>query len=249
MAGSTFLSLTNRVLRHFNEVQLTSSNFATATGFQVTVQDYVNEAIREIQQSEYEWPFNHHTTSQVMTVGAVPNIAALSQYSLPTDCESVDWDTFQLVEDLTLTNPVVQKYLPVKDYDYFIQNDAANDADQAARINAGTGSFGVQPPQYIYRTQDLKFGVHPIPDQAYTIKYEWWGFPSELSAYGDTTTIPSRFDHVIAKAALQRAYAFRGNVPMTNIYKKWKEEGISKMRELLINRYKTVRDGRVGRHG
>jgi hypothetical protein len=249
MSGSTFLSLTNRVLRHFNEVQLTSSNFSTATGFQSTAQDYVNESIREIQQSEYEWPFNYHTTSQVCTVGSAPTISGLSQYSLPVDCESVDWDTFQLVEDLTLTNPVTQKWLPSKDYDYFIQNDMANDADQAARINAGTGSFGVQPPRYIYRTQDLKFGITPIPDQAYTIKYEWWGFPSELSAYGDTTTVPSRFDHVIAKGAIARAYAFRGNVPMTNIYNKWKDEGISKMRELLINRYKTVRDGRVGRYG
>jgi len=235
---STFLELTNDVLRHFNEVELTSANFASATGFQNTVKDYVNDAIREVQQAEYEWPFNWHSTTQVGTLNSAPNV-----YSLPTDCESVDWESFMLVRDDNLTNPVSQKWLPYKDYDYWLQNDAANDYNQVGQ------TLGVQPPKYVYRTQDQKFGFSPIFDQAYTIYYEYWGYPSELSAYGDTTTIPSRFDHVIRKGAISKGYSFRGNMPMSKLYKDQFDAGISKMRELLINRYKTLRDGRVRRSG
>ena len=56
-----FLGLVNDVNRRVNEVQLTSSNFATAKGFYDLGKDAVNYAIRYINQSEYEWPFNHVT--------------------------------------------------------------------------------------------------------------------------------------------------------------------------------------------
>ena len=243
MAGSTFLSLTNKVLRHFNEVQLTSANFATATGFQAAAQDYVNEVIRDIQQAEYQWPFNWNQTEQVLTPNLAPNA-----YTTPSTCEFVDWESFFLVADATLTNPVSQQWLDIKDYDYWRQNDAANDYNAAALVAAG-GTLGVQPPSYVFRTQDSQIGFSPIADQAYTISYEWWGYPSELSVYSDTTTIPSRFDHVIFKGCAALGYAFRGNIPMYNIFDKWKMDGISKMRELLINQYKTVRDNRLRRAG
>ena len=54
-----FLGLVNAMNRRLNEVELTSSNFATATGFYSQAKDAVNAAIRYINQSEYFWSFNH----------------------------------------------------------------------------------------------------------------------------------------------------------------------------------------------
>jgi len=53
-----FLSLTNRVLKGFNETQLTSSTFATAYGFYAEAQDAVNRAIFDIYTEEdTKWSF------------------------------------------------------------------------------------------------------------------------------------------------------------------------------------------------
>ena len=52
MSG-TFLSLTNKTLARLNEVQLTSSSFVNARGIQVQAQNAVNEAIRYINQREF----------------------------------------------------------------------------------------------------------------------------------------------------------------------------------------------------
>jgi len=236
MAGSTILSLTNKLLRHFNEVELTSATFPTANGFHAAAIDYVNDSIRTIHQAEYEWPFNWDEE----TVTLVPGQTDPQLYDLATDAETVDWDTFCLVRDDTLT--VSETYLKYIDYDDWFQTIRSNDKAQV-----GSATLGIQPPQQVFRTQDLKFGVTPIPDRAYQVKYQYWGFKAALTTYSETTTIPTRFDHIIFAGAASDVYMFRGNMPAANMYKKKQTDGISKMRELLINRYKTVRDGRVRR--
>ena len=67
MSG-TFLSLTNKTLARLNEVQLTSSSFVNARGIQVQAQNAVNEAIRYINQREFNYPFNHSTETKTLLV-------------------------------------------------------------------------------------------------------------------------------------------------------------------------------------
>ena len=49
-----FLGLVNEVNRRLNEVELTSANFDSATGFYSHAKDAVNASIRYINQSEFE---------------------------------------------------------------------------------------------------------------------------------------------------------------------------------------------------
>ena len=91
MSG-TYLSLTNNTLARLNEVQLTSSNFSAARGIQIQAQNAVNEAIRYVNQKEYNFPFNHATETKTLTAGTV-------RYSLPTSTKHVDYNTFRLVKD------------------------------------------------------------------------------------------------------------------------------------------------------
>ena len=46
-----YIGLTNEVNRRLNEVELTSANFPTATGFYAHIKDAVNSAIRDIINS------------------------------------------------------------------------------------------------------------------------------------------------------------------------------------------------------
>ena len=73
-----FLGLVNAVNRRLNEVELTSSNFASAIGLQTQAKDAVNESIRYINQSEYFWSFNHNTQETTL-------VANTSRYAFPTD--------------------------------------------------------------------------------------------------------------------------------------------------------------------
>ena len=82
-----FLDLVNEVNRRLNEVELTSSNFTSATGFYAHNKDAVNAAIRDINHVHYEWPFNHEVKEQTLTDGTI-------RYAFPADANTIDFDYF-----------------------------------------------------------------------------------------------------------------------------------------------------------
>ena len=92
-----YLQLTNAVLAELNEVQLTSSNFASSSGIQTTAKDIINKALRDVYSSELEWPWLHSDKTQVTYAGQ-------KEYSLPTDFRSVDFESFYLVPTELVTN-------------------------------------------------------------------------------------------------------------------------------------------------
>lgn len=233
--SSTYMELCNKVLRHFNDTEFTQTTFTQATGFHSVVKDAVDDSIREVQQAEYQWPFNWEEATKNMT----PSPSYLIFYTFDADVETVDWDSFILLRDDALS--VSERKLSEIDYDEWLTRYRDRDA---AQINT---TLGNQPPEYIFRTQDGKLGVTPISDRTYTVRWEQFTFPSSLGSYDSSSSIPARFDHVIWKGALARCYAFRQNMPLAKYYKDQQIEGIKSMRELLINRYSTLRDGRVAR--
>ena len=93
--AESYLTLTNKVISKLNEVALTSTNFTSARGIQIQCQDAINEAIRYINQTDYNYPFNHATANQTLTAGVV-------RYSLPSSTKVVDYNTFRLVKDSDL---------------------------------------------------------------------------------------------------------------------------------------------------
>ena len=54
---ATYLDLANELLREMNEVELTSSSFASAVGIQQHVKDSINRAYLDIVNEEPQWPF------------------------------------------------------------------------------------------------------------------------------------------------------------------------------------------------
>ena len=55
--ATTYLDITNEVLRELNEIPLTSANFANAVGLQQFVKDAVNKSIFDIANAEPQLPF------------------------------------------------------------------------------------------------------------------------------------------------------------------------------------------------
>lgn len=90
--ASTYLTLVNNVLRDFNEVELTSSNFTNSRGVQTVVKDYVNRSITDVLNSDLNWPFTRNA-------GSVDVIAGKSLYShasIDSTLKYVDYDTMFL---------------------------------------------------------------------------------------------------------------------------------------------------------
>jgi hypothetical protein len=117
----------------------------------------------------------------------------------------------------------------------------ANSIDQ----EYSTDTSKRQLPNKVFHAPSLEFGVVPAPDQAYTLFYEYYRIPVDLEKYDDVPSIPERFRHVIVDGAMFYAYMFRGNEQSAGISKQKYEEGIKRMRSMLVNRYGYVRSGMI----
>ena len=228
--ATTFITLVNDTLRRLNEVELTSTDFPTATGFRALVKDAVNASLQEISQKEFEFPFNH-------TTGTLTLVAGTSQYTLATDLKVADWDSFRINYDST--NNFSARVLKLLNYDSYNRRYFERDSE------AETGDR--DQPIYVYRTLDTKAGFTPIPDAAYSVSYDYFAYATDLSASTDTMTVPDAFKHVVLDGALYHCFIFRDNSQQAAIAKAKFDEGIERMRTLLINRFVDVRDTRVNR--
>lgn len=219
-----FIGLTNEVNRRLNEVELTSGTFPTAKGFYSQVKDSVNSAIRDINQTHYEWPFNHVLAEEALTAGT-------TRYAFPNDAGSIDFDTFRIKESASFGNATVR--LSVVDYDDYLQSHV----DQ----EYGDNTDKRQVPSAVFQAPSLEFGVIPPPDQDYEVVYEYYRVPVDLQSATDVPSIPERFRHVIVDGAMYHAYMFRSNEQAAGIAKSKFEEGLKRMRTILINRFVYMR--------
>ena len=292
--AETYLTLTNKVLARLNEVELTSSTFTSGRGIQTQVKNAINEAVRYINQREYNYPFNHDTKTQTLTAGVV-------RYSIPTTAKVVDYNTFRIVKDSDLA--VNGGQLSILNYNDYIsrsveQEDEINttttstthtdsvttitvasttDFDSAGTLFIGneqisytaigssttfTGctrgansttaasiASGVtvaqfdkgSVPTHIVRTPDNNYLLYPYPDKSYSIKFDYYTFPTDMTAHGDTTTVPDRFAAVIVDGATAFIYQYRGELQQYGINFERFEQGIKNMQSLLVNRFEYIR--------
>ena len=102
-------------------------------------------------------------------------------------------------------------------------------------------------PRSIVRTPDNNYLLYPYPDKQYTLVFDYYTFPSDLDAHGDTTTIPDRFKPVIVDGATAYVYLYRGEQTQYQLNFQRFEQGIKNMQSLLINKYDYVRSSVITR--
>ena len=106
-------------------------------------------------------------------------------------------------------------------------------------------------PRYIVRSKDNNYLLFPFPDKSYSLKFDYYTFPSDLSAHDDTTSIPARFDPVIIDGATAFVYQYRGEPQQYQLNFARFEQGIKNMQTLLVNKFDYVRSTFIPRtaHG
>ena len=95
--ATTYLTLTNRVLRELNETELTSGTFSSSRGIQTAVKDFINKGVHDIYNETGEIPLLYARTTQDLFVGD-------NEYDLPADLRKVDMDSFSMGPKELITN-------------------------------------------------------------------------------------------------------------------------------------------------
>ena len=217
--ATTYLTLTNELLRELNEVALTSATFATAIGVQQHVKDSVNRSYLDIVNEEPQWPFlstaESGATDPMYGNTYVETVAGTRWYelkpassSMTTDYGYIDWNNFLLTTvgvsgesaPYTINNI---KYTTTEEWkDYFRTSENKDDSD--------TQTYGV--PSRVIRSPDArKFGLSPIPDQVYRIWFFAFDLPTQLSAHGDAIVFPDVYITVLLARARYYIHQFKEN--------------------------------------
>jgi len=122
----------------------------------------------------------------------------------------------------------------------------------AATIASGitiTQFSGGGVPEFVVRTPDNNYLLYPFPQKSYTIKYDYFTFPTDMTAHGDTTTVPDRFAAIVIDGATAFVYQYRGETQQYQLNFGRFEQGIKNMQTLLINRFDYVRSTYIPQSG
>jgi hypothetical protein len=201
-----------------NEVQIDQADFANVKNVQALAKDAINSAIRQMLQDAQEWPFTLVTYEQTLVAGT-------NAYNFPADYSKADWDTFY-IKQLTSENNTPKK-LNLITYDQYLTYYRS--------VEDLSGETGRTDPDYVYMTQDTKFGVTPVPDASYVVEYRYWKYPADLIAFDDTAVIPDRFKHVVIDGAMMYMMLFRSNEQSATLHSQKFEDGIKMMRRLVVD--------------
>ena len=223
-----YISLVNDVNRRLNEVELTSTNFPTATGYYSFAKDSVNAAIRHINQEEFEWPWNHVEETEVLAVGEV-------RYSMPYDSKTINMNTFRIKRDANLSVGTVK--LKVLTYEEWLDKYADSE------YNSSSDTRGI--PVYVVRTPSREIIFYPAPNQEYEVVYEYFRTGFDLEILTDVPTLPEQYRYTIIDGAMYYVYQFRGDMQAAQLSLQKFEQGIKQLRSLHINRTEYLRDTRV----
>ena len=241
--ATTYLDLTNEVLRELNEIPLTSANFANATGLQKFVKDTVNKSIFDIANEEPQLPFFSAgvsgATDPFYGNVTVPTVAGQRWYtlksdssSITTDYSSIDWDDFYVttINVSGETSPYVSKglrFLTLDDWKrYYRDSENADDADTQ---NHGEPKFVIKSPD------NRKFGLSPIPDKVYNVHFYAFVRPTALSAYDDTMVLPEQYSNIVTARMRYYVWQFKESPQQAAFALDDYKKGMKQMKSNLMN--------------
>ena len=241
--ATTFLTLTNDVLRELNEIELTSATFANAKGIQSFVKNSINKSLNDIATEEPQLPFFAAAasggTDPFYGNVTVATVAGTRWYtlksgssSITTDYASIDWDDFYLttINVSGESSPFVSRglrYLSLDEWTrYFRDSENQDDAD--------TQNYGT--PDRVIRSPDSRnFGLSPIPEKVYNVHFYAYNAPTALSAHSDEMVLPDQYANVITARARYYVWQFKESPQQASFALEDYKKGMRQMKSNLIN--------------
>lgn len=216
---ATFLTLTNLVLGRLNEALLTSSNFSTASGPQLVIQNAVNAAVSDISRRQQEWPFNYGKQNFNTVIGQ-------QEYTPPPTVTTIKWSTFGVLRNDAASPPIVAATLYELDYNQWAKSKRSQD------LQAATTQWTV--PNAVVKGDDGNIILTGIPGQVMNIYYDAWANPAAMVNWNDTCPIPDVYNYVIGDGTIWYGYDFRSDQQSQDRAKAKFDAGVAEMQRQLI---------------
>jgi len=108
-----------------------------------------------------------------------------------------------------------------------------------------SGHYGM--PQYVYRKPDYSsFGITPIPDKNdYLISYDYYTTHTDLSAHGDSMSLPDRFSPLIVDRSKYYVYMLRSDPDHANLSNRDYQRKLNLLKTDYASRADYMRDTRI----
>ncbi len=252
---STYLELCNKLLLEANEVELTSSTFASARGIQSHVKDIINTAYFDMINEEPQFPFlavsESGTHDPLYGNVFIETVAGTRWYelkpsssSLVNDYGYIDWDNFYVttVGVSGETEPYESaelKFLTIEEFkDFFHAREHIDDSSSDPQ--------GGKPSRVIKSPDNRKFGLSPIPDKVYRVYFYAYVLPTKLSAVTDTPVFPEVYETVLLSRSRYYMHQFKDNIQASALALDDYKKGIRRMRlHLMTPTPKYFKDDRM----
>ena len=240
--ATTYLNLTNEILRELNEITLTSANFSDAVGFQKFVKDMINKSIFDIANQEPQLPFFsagvsggtdpfYGNTTVATVAGQRWYVLKSGSSSITTDFASIDWDDFYLttIGVSGESSPFVSKglkFLNLADWRrYYRDSENSDDAET---------QYG-EPTAVLKSPDSRKFGLSPIPDKVYNVHFYAFIKPTALSAHSDEIVLPDQYANIITARTRYYVWQFKESPQQAAFALDDYKKGLRYMKSNLIN--------------
>ena len=198
-------------------LNVSGNNLSTMTYYEYIAKDYANQE-DDIQSTTINAPSG--LSASVETISVTSSTGFSSTGTLYVGGEQITY-TGILGNDFTGCTRGANS------------TTAATIADDVTVTQFDNGNI----PKHIVRTPDNNYLLYPFPDKQYTLVFDYFTLPTDLSAATDAPSLPEQFRTVIVEGAMYTAYMFRGETQEATIMKNNFEEGIKNMRTLYINKY------------
>ena len=104
-------------------------------------------------------------------------------------------------------------------------------------------------PEFVYRKPDYSsYGLSPIPDKDdYSIEYDYFTTHTDLSAHGDTMSLPDRFAPLIIDRSKYYTYMLRSDPQHASLAERDYQRNLRLLRVDYSSRQEYMRDSRINR--
>lgn len=198
--ATLFSDITTQVQNTFND---------SSGEFLVFIQQYVNDAVQDIV-SRREWPFMKVWDASFTTT------ASTAEYSVASD-------VFTLKQLRLTASDANDIYLDELNENQFYSGTPGPDTTN----NLGT------PNSWFFTdldsNQSPQVYLYPIPDDAYTIEYEYYKKATVMTDSTDVCVIPDRYINVVVDYAVSKCYEREGLLDYASYFNTNYENGLRRM--------------------
>lgn len=209
----TYLELVNFAMSRAGVREEPAATLVGSIGLVTDFKNWINDAWYEMQlekQNPPWWFMMSLDQTQAIT-------ASTDSYAMPAGLSTIDWRT-PTIYTTAKTDETPLCYIP---YDVW-------------RLEYDTKTYQEQRPRFITLCPDNTLKLFPVPEQAYTMRFDGVLLPAELSLDGDVPlNLQAEYHRVIAWDAVMRYAAHH-------------EDGAALMN--AQNKFRSIYDKMVQRH-